>query len=54
MNSTVPALCIPDRLGQRHRLLAHGLARRLVQEGRRRLFDDLLVAALDRAFALAR
>ena len=44
---------VVDGLGQRHRLLAHGLARRLVEERRRRLLDDLLVAALDRAFALA-
>ena len=28
-------------------LIAHCLARRVVQQGRRRLFDDLLVAALD-------
>ena len=30
----------------------HGLARRLVQEGRGRFFDDLLVPALDRALPL--
>ena len=41
------------RLGERDRLLAHRLARLLVQERARRLFDHLLVAALDRAFALA-
>ncbi len=35
-----------------HRLLAHGDPRRLVEEWRRRLLDDLLVATLDRAFAL--
>ena len=39
-------------LRQRHRLRAHGLARGIGDEGRRRLFDDLLVAALDGAFAL--
>ena len=44
---------VVDRLGQRHRLLAHGLPRLLVEERRRRLLHDLLVAALDRAFALA-
>ena len=44
---------VVDRLGQRHRLLAHGAPRLLVEERRRRLLDDLLVAALDRAFALA-
>ena len=44
---------VADRLGQRDRLLAHLLARRLVEQRRRRLLDDLLVAALDRAFALA-
>ena len=43
---------VVHRLGQRHRLLAHRLARRRVEERRRRLFDHLLVAALDRAFAL--
>jgi hypothetical protein len=40
------------RLGEGHGLLAHGLARGVGDEGRRRLFDHLLVAALDRAFAL--
>ena len=44
---------VVDGLGQRHRLLAHGAPRRLVEKRRRRLLDDLLVAALDRAFALA-
>ncbi len=39
-------------LGQRHGLLAHRLARRLADEGRRRLLDHLLVAPLDRALAL--
>ncbi|MPL82810.1 hypothetical protein SDC9_28759 [bioreactor metagenome] len=39
-------------LRQRDGLLAHRLARRRVEERRGRLFDDLLVAALDRAFAL--
>src|SRR5690606_16584319 len=38
---------------QGDRLLAHRLAGRRVEERRRRLFHDLLVAALDRAFALA-
>jgi hypothetical protein len=41
-----------DRLGQRHGLFAHRLARGLADEGRRRLLDDLLVAALDRALPL--
>ena len=41
-----------DRLGQRHRLLAHRLARLGVEERARRLLDHLLVAALDRALAL--
>ncbi len=40
------------RLGQRHRLLAHRLARGVADERRRRLLDHLLVAALDRALAL--
>ena len=42
-----------DGFRQRHRLLAHLAARGLVEQRRRRLLDDLLVAALDRAFALA-
>src|SRR5690606_6340048 len=41
------------RLGQRHRLLAHRGPRLLVEEWRRRLFHNLLVTTLDRAFALA-
>ncbi len=40
-------------LGQRHSLLAHLAAGRLVEQRRRRLLQNLLVAALDRAFALA-
>ena len=40
------------RLGQCHRLLTHGLARGIADKGRRRLFNHLLVAALDRAFTL--
>ncbi len=43
---------IVHRLGQGDGLRPHGGAGRLVQQGRRRLLDDLLVAALDRAFAL--
>ncbi len=52
MNSTVPADGIAHRLGQRTGLLAHRLARRRVQEGRRRLLDHLLVPPLDRTFPL--
>ena len=44
---------VADRAGQGHGLLAHRSARRLVQERRGRLLDHLLVAPLDRAFALA-
>ena len=40
-------------LGQRDRLLAHHAPRGLVEKRRRRLLDHLLIAALDRAFALA-
>jgi hypothetical protein len=40
------------RLGQRHRLLAHRLARGVADEGRRCLLDHLLVPALDAALAL--
>ncbi len=42
-----------DRSRQRHRLRAHRLAGCGVEERARRLLDHLLVAALDRAFALA-
>ena len=49
----MPAEVVADRLGERDRLLAHLAPRRLVEERRRRLLDHLLVAALDRAFALA-
>ncbi len=44
---------VADGFGQRDRLLAHLLARCLVEQRRRRLLDHLLIAALDRAFALA-
>ena len=40
------------RLGQRDRLFAHRLARLGVEEGARRLFDDLLVTPLDRTLPL--
>ncbi len=40
-------------LGQRDRLLAHLAAGGLIEQRRRRFLDDLLVTALDRAFALA-
>src|SRR5690606_38934882 len=48
-----PGRMVADRFCQRDGLLAHGFARRRVEEGRGRLLDDLLVAALDGAFALA-
>ena len=41
-----------DRLGERDRLLAHRFADLIVEEGARRLFDHLLVTALDRALPL--
>ncbi len=44
---------VADRLGERDRLLAHCCARLGIEQRARRLLDDLLVAALDRAFALA-
>src|SRR5690606_35644281 len=44
---------VADRPRERHRLLAHGGPGRLVEKRARRLLDHLLVAALDRAFALA-
>ena len=42
-----------DGRGERHGLLAHPAARFLVDERRGRFLDHLLVAALNRAFALA-
>ena len=47
-----PGAVIVHGLGQRDRLLAHRLARLGREEGRWRLLEDFLVAALDRAFAL--
>ncbi len=44
---------VAHRLGQRDGLLAHPPARLGIEQRRGRLLDDLLVAALDRAFALA-
>ena len=44
---------VAERPGEAQRRLAHGLAQRGVDPGRRRLLEDLLVAALDRALALA-
>src|SRR3546814_17474725 len=44
---------VVDRLGQGHRLGAHGGSGPGVEEGRGRLLDHLLVAPLDRALALA-
>ena len=43
---------VADGLGGAHRGIRHRGPRRRVDEGRRRFFDDLLVAALHRAFAL--
>src|SRR5690606_38162752 len=43
---------VADGPGQRHRLLAHGLPRRLVEQRGRRLLYDFLVATLYRALAL--
>ncbi len=44
---------VVHRFCQRDRLLAHLAPRRFIEQRRRRFLDDLLVAALDRAFALA-
>src|SRR5580692_6233156 len=48
-----PRAVVTDGFGQRDRLLAHLLAGGLVEQRARRFLDDLLVAALDRTFALA-
>src|SRR5579863_3817599 len=44
---------VADGLGERDRLLAHLRARLGIEQRARRFLDDLLIAALDRAFALA-
>jgi hypothetical protein len=44
---------VADGLRQRDRLLAHLLACRSIEQRRRRFLDHLLIAALDRTFALA-
>ena len=44
---------VADGLGERDRLLAHLRACLGIEQRARRLLDDLLIAALDRAFALA-
>src|SRR5262245_8008512 len=44
---------VADGLGERDGLGSHRLARLSVEERARRLLHDLLIAALDRAFALA-
>ena len=44
---------VADGPGERDGLLAHLPPRRLVEQRRRRLLDDFLVATLDRALALA-
>mmetsp|Transcript_312 Transcript_312/g.695 ORF Transcript_312/g.695 Transcript_312/m.695 type:complete len:248 (-) Transcript_312:618-1361(-) len=45
---------VVDRPCKHHRLLPHGAPRRLVDEGRRRLLNHLLIAALHRAVALGK
>src|SRR4029078_13058888 len=44
---------VTDRLRERDRLLSHFLSGRGIEQRRWRLLDDFLVAALDRALALA-
>src|SRR5271166_913478 len=44
---------VVDGLGEGDGLLAHLAPRRVIEERRGRFFDHLLVAALDRTFALA-
>src|SRR5262245_50620195 len=48
-----PRAVVTDRLGERDRLLPHLPARRCIEQRTGRLFDHFLIAALDRAFALA-
>ena len=47
-----PRVAIPGRPRDRHRRIAHAAPQRRCHRRRRRLLDDLLVASLDRAFAL--
>ena len=47
-----PGGLVVDGFCERHRLLAHGLARVRIEERGRGFLDNLLVAALDRTFAL--
>ncbi len=44
---------VTDSLRQCHGLLAHGFAGFFIEQRRRGFFEDFLIAALDRAFALA-
>ena len=53
MNSHVPAFEVADRFRGAHGRRAHLRAQRRRQRDRRRLLDDLLMAPLDRALALA-
>src|SRR5829696_9083296 len=48
-----PGADVPERLAGRDRRAAHPGPQLLADRGRGRLLDDLLVAALDRALALA-
>ncbi len=49
-----PRAVVTDRLGKRDRLIAHLLSCRRIKQRTWRLFDHLLIAPLDRAFALAK
>ena len=53
MNSAVPGAAVADRARERDRRLAHPRAQLGVERRRGRLLEHLLVAALDRALALA-
>jgi hypothetical protein len=53
MNSTVPRPDVATCPGRSHRTVAHGRAHLGGDQRRRRLLDDLLVAALQAALALA-
>ncbi len=48
-----PGVDIARRAGDRHRRPAHFGAELVVEDGRRRLLEDLLVPTLDRALAFA-
>src|SRR5690606_37372439 len=56
INDELDSACriVADGFGKRDGLFAHGFASCFIKEGRGCFFDDLLIAALDGAFTLAK